>query len=69
MSLPVTSQAQLLITYLKKDLDVLNPVQCILEAMAVLGIEVILSHQSGLLCLRGVALRSLHTDLSPYPHQ
>lgn len=49
-----TTQTLHLLTYRSIDLDVLNPVQCILVAMGVLAVEVILSHQSSLLCLRRV---------------
>lgn len=58
-----------ILTYLCIDLDVLDPVECVLVAMSVLAVEVILSHQGGLLGLGGVAQWSEHVHLSPRPHQ
>lgn len=58
-----------ILTYLRIDLDVLDPVECVLVAMSVLAVEVTLSHQGSLLGLKGVALGSEHVHLSPCPHQ
>lgn len=58
-----------ILTYLRIDLDVLDPIECVLVAMSVLAVEVTLSHQGGLLGLGGVALGSEHVYLSPRPHQ
>lgn len=65
----VTKQHLHLLTYLRVDLDVVDLVQYILVAMMVLGVEVILRHQSSLLRLGGVAQRPSHDGLSPCPHQ
>lgn len=57
------------LTYCRRDLDIINSVQCVLVAMVVLVVEEIPSHQSSLLHVGGVAQRPDHIVLSLHPHE